>query len=197
MLRELRSASIVFAVLTVITGVVYPAVVTALGRTLFADSAGGSLIEVGGRVVGSRLVGQEIASPAYFWSRPSATSPVPYNGGASSGSNRGPLNPALREAVAQRVTALRAADPGNTAPVPIDLVTASASGLDPHISVAAAQFQTARVARARGLAEADVSKLVREHTHGRTFGILGEPRVNVLTLNLALDAMSATPSANP
>ena len=151
----------------------------------------GSVIERDGRAVGSRLLGQPFSSPQYFWSRPSATGPMPYNGAVSSGSNQGPLNPALADAVTERIAALRAADPGNTARVPVDLVTASASGLDPHVSVAAAEYQVARVARARGVAAAELEALVREHTAGRTFGMLGEPRVNVLTLNLALDARTA------
>ena len=158
-----------------------------IGQTAFHRQANGSLIESGERAVGSSLLGQPFASPKYFWSRPSATGPQPYNGAASSGSNQGPINPALETAVRDRIAALRAADPSNTAPVPVDLVTASASGLDPHISPAAAEYQVARVARAREMSEDDVRKLVAAATEGRTFGILGEPRVNVLELNLALD----------
>jgi K+-transporting ATPase ATPase C chain len=189
MVRELRSALIVFLVFTVITGVVYPGVVTAIGGALFSRQATGSLIERDGKAVGSSLLGQAFTSPKYFWSRPSATAPQPYNGAASSGSNQGPTNPALESAVKDRIAALRAADPGNTKPVPADLVTASGSGLDPHISPAAADYQVPRVARARGLGEEQVRKLVIEATEGRTFGVLGEARVNVLQLNLALDAL--------
>ena len=175
--------------LTVLTGVVYPLVTWGVAQAVFRDGANGSLATRDGKTVASRLIGQPFSDPRYFWSRPSATSPQPYNGGASSGSNLGPRNPALADAVADRVKALRDADPGNTAPVPVDLVTASASGLDPHISVAAAEYQVGRVAKARGIAPEAVRKLVVENTEGRTFGILGEPRVNVLTLNLALDKL--------
>jgi len=190
MVRELRPALLIFLWLTVITGVLYPGVVTLIGRVFFADQAAGSVIEQDGKAVGSSLLGQPFTSVRYFWSRPSATSPQPYNGAASSGSNQGPTNPALESAVKDRIAALRAADPGNTKPVPADLVTASASGLDPHISPAAAYYQVARVARARELDEAAVRKLVQDATEGRTFGVLGEPRVNVLKLNLALDALN-------
>lgn len=189
MARELRSALMVFLVFTVITGLVYPGLVTAIGSVFFSRQATGSLIEREGKVVGSTLLGQAFTSPKYFWSRPSATSPQPYNGASSSGSNLGPTNPALESAVKDRIATLRAADPGNTKPVPADLVTASGSGLDPHISPAAAEYQVARVARERGLSEEQVRKLVIEATEGRTFGVLGEPRVNVLQLNLALDAV--------
>jgi potassium-transporting ATPase KdpC subunit len=188
MLRELRPALLVFVLLTLVTGVAYPLVTLVVGRLAFPTEVEGSVLERGGRAVGSRLLGQPFSSPQYFWGRPSATGSVPYNGVASSGSNQGPLNPALAEAVADRVAALRAADPGNAASVPVDLVTASASGLDPHISIAAAQYQIARVARARDLPANEVEDLVRAHTAGRTFGVLGEPRVNVLEVNLALDA---------
>ena len=188
MLRELRPALLVFALLTLVTGVAYPLVTLLIGRLAFATEIEGSVLERDGQAVGSRLLGQPFSSPQYFWSRPSATGPVPYNGAGSSGSNQGPLNPALEEAVAERIAALRTADPGNEAPVPVDLVTASASGLDPHISLAAAQYQIARVARARMLPASEVESLVREQTEGRTFGVLGEPRVHVLELNLALDA---------
>jgi potassium-transporting ATPase KdpC subunit len=188
MLRELRPALLVFVLLTLVTGAAYPLVTLVVGRLAFPTEIEGSVLDRDGRAVGSRLLGQPFSSPQYFWSRPSATGSVPYNGAASSGSNQGPLNPALAEAVADRVAALRAADPGNAAPVPVDLVTASASGLDPHISIAAAQYQIARVARARDLPANEVEDLVRAHTAGRTFGVLGEPRVNVLEVNLALDA---------
>jgi potassium-transporting ATPase KdpC subunit len=187
MVKELRPALVVFVVLTLITGVAYPLVVTLIGRLGFPAAVEGSVIEVDGRAVGSRLIGQPFSAPQYFWSRPSATGPMPYNGAVSSGSNLGPLNPALADAVAARVAALRAADPANTGPVPVDLVTASGSGLDPHISVAAAEYQIARVARTRNLDPETVAALVRTHTEGRTLGVLGEPRVNVLLLNLALD----------
>jgi potassium-transporting ATPase KdpC subunit len=191
MIKELRPALVAFALLTVVTGVVYPAVVTLIGRVAFPVEVEGSVLERDGKAVGSRLLGQPFTSPQYFWSRPSATSPQPYNGIASSGSNLGPTNPALKAAVAGRIAALRAADPGNARPVPVDLVTASASGLDPHISVAAAQYQVDRVARARNLAPAAVAALVREHTEPPTLGVLGEARVNVLELNLALDGRAA------
>ena len=188
MLKELRTALVAFLVLTVVTGVLYPAVVTLVGRLAFASQVDGSVIERDGHAVGSRLLGQPFSAPKYFWSRPSATGPMPYNGAVSSGSNQGPSNPALAAAVTARIEALRAADPGNNRPVPVDLVTASGSGLDPHISVAAAEYQIERVARARGLDPAAVAALVREHTEDRTLGVLGEPRVNVLELNLALDS---------
>ena len=188
MIRELRMAMVVFLLLTVVTGVVYPGIVTLVAAAAFPDQAGGSLVRVEGKLVGSRLIGQTFSSPRYFWGRPSATGPMPNNGSVSSGSNQGPLNPALVTAVESRVAALRAADPGDTRPVPVDLVTASGSGLDPQISIAAAEFQVPRVARERGLAEAKVLEQVRDATEGRTLGVLGEPRVNVLELNLALDA---------
>jgi len=173
--------------LTLVTGVVYPLVVWGIAQGAFPDQANGSLIERDGKAVASRLIGQSFSDPRYFWSRPSATSPQPYNGAASSGSNLGPRNQALADAVAERIKALHDADPGNGAPVPVDLVTASASGLDPHISVAAAEYQVARVARARGLAPDAVDRLVADNTEGRTFGLLGEPRVNVVMLNQGLD----------
>lgn len=190
-MSELRPALVVFAFLTLLTGVVYPLVVTGVGQAAFGAKANGSPIEAGERVVGSRLLGQPFSSPKYFWSRPSATTPQPYNGAVSSGSNQGPLNPALESAVKDRIAALRAADPTNSASVPVDLVTASGSGLDPHISPAAAEYQVARVARERKTSEDQIRKLVLEATDGRTFGILGEPRVNVLELNLMLDAQFA------
>lgn len=187
-MSELRPALVVFALLTLLTGIAYPLIVTSVGQVAFHGQVNGSIIRSGDRAVGSRLLGQPFSDPKYLWSRPSATGPHPYNGAVSSGSNQGPINPALETAVRDRVAALRAADPTNTAPVPVDLVTASGSGLDPHISPAAAEYQIGRVARARKMTEADVRKLVEAATEGRTFGILGEPRVNVLELNLALDA---------
>jgi K+-transporting ATPase ATPase C chain len=189
MLRELRPALIIFLLLTVLTGLVYPGIVTLIGRVAFADKVSGSVIERDGKAVGSRLLGQGFSSPGYFWSRPSATGPQGYNGAVSSGSNQGPINPALEKAVRDRVAALHAADPANSLPVPVDLVTASASGLDPEISIAAAEYQLARVARVRGLDESTVRELVRAATRGRAFGVLGEPGVNVLELNLALDGL--------
>lgn len=185
----LRPALALFVLLSVLTGALYPLVVTGIARAFFPAAAAGSILTRDGRPVGSSLIGQSFSAPRYFWSRPSATTPQPYNGTASNGSNLGPLNPALLDAVKARVAALRAADPGNTAPVPADLVTASASGLDPHISVAAADYQAPRVARSRGLDVARVRALIAEHREGRLLGLLGEPRVNVLELNLALDAL--------
>lgn len=184
-----RPALVLFVVLSLVTGLAYPLAVTGLAQVLFPDQANGSLVKAKGVVVGSALIGQPFSQPGHFWSRPSATAPDPYNAAASSGSNLGPSNPALAEAVSARIAALRAADPGNTAPVPVDLVTASASGLDPHISRAAADYQVNRVARALGLPPQRVQALVAEHTEGTLLGFLGEPRVNVLRLNLALDAL--------
>jgi K+-transporting ATPase ATPase C chain len=189
MLKELKPALLVLALMTALTGGVYPLLVTGIAQGLFPRQSNGSLIEEDGKVVGSALVGQPFSDPKHFWSRPSATGPVSYNAGASSGSNLGPLNPALEEAVKARIDALKAADPTQTAPIPVDLVTASGSGLDPHISPAAARWQAPRIARLRGLSEADVAKLIDDHTEGRQLGLLGEPRVNVLTLNLALDRL--------
>jgi K+-transporting ATPase ATPase C chain len=177
------------ALLTLLTGIIYPVIVTGLAQLLFPVQADGSLIVRGERTLGSRLIGQPFDDPRYFWGRLSATAPGPYNGGASSGSNLGPLSDALLDAVHARVDALRAADPGNTLPIPVDLVTASASGLDPHISPEAARYQLARVARARGLSETSVADLVARHTHGRQLGLLGDPVVEVLPLNLDLDAL--------
>ncbi len=184
----LRPALVMFAVLTALTGIAYPLLVTGIGQAAFPEQAAGSLILRDGKPVGSSLIGQNFSDPKYVWGRPSATGPYPNNASNSGGSNQGPLNPALTDAVKGRIEALRAADPDNTAPVPVDLVTASASGLDPHISVAAATFQAARVAKARSLPAAQVQQLIEKHTEGRLFGFLGEPRVNVLQLNMSLDA---------
>jgi K+-transporting ATPase ATPase C chain len=186
----IRPALVLFLVLTVLTGVVYPLAITGLSQLLFSHQAAGSLVTVNGKVVGSRLIGQSFSDPRYFWSRPSATSPQPYNPTASGGSNQGPLNPALADAVKSRIEALKAADPTNTLPIPVDLVTASGSGLDPEMSIAAARYQMARVARVRGLKPEAVQALIESHARGRFLGFMGEPRVNVLELNLALDAMS-------
>jgi potassium-transporting ATPase KdpC subunit len=190
MFAELLPALRMLVILTVLTGIAYPLVITGIAQVAFPRPANGSLISTDGKAAGSELIGQPFDDPKYFWSRPSATSPQPYNAMASSGSNQGARNPALADAVTARIKALRDADPGNTAPVPVDLVTASASGLDPHISVAAAEYQIARVAKARGLAPASVRDLVDQATEGRTFGVLGDPRVNVLRLNIALDHTS-------
>jgi K+-transporting ATPase ATPase C chain len=187
MAAHLRPALMSLVLLTLITGVAYPLLVTGVAQAVFPVQAGGSLIVKGGTVMGSALIGQPFDEPRYFWGRPSATSPFAYNAGASSGSNLSPTNPDLIVAVQGRVDALRTADPGNTAPVPVDLVTASGSGLDPHISPAAALYQVSRVARARQLAPDAVRALVERHIEGRFLGVLGEPRVNVLALNLALD----------
>jgi potassium-transporting ATPase KdpC subunit len=194
MLQQLRPAVVLFFVLTVITGIFYPLVVTGIAQVVFPYQANGSVIVQNGQPVGSSLIGQQFDDPKYFWGRLSATSPNPYNAynpqslTASSGSNYGPLNPALLAAVKGRVDALHAADPGNNAPIPVDLVTASGSGLDPDISPASALYQVARVARIRNLSVDAVTALVNQHTQGRQFFIFGEPRVNVLQLNLALDA---------
>jgi K+-transporting ATPase ATPase C chain len=195
-MNQLRPALVALLIFTVITGVVYPLAVTGIAQVVFPAQANGSFILVDGQRVGSELIGQAFDAPEYFWGRLSATGTFAYNAfnadnlTASSGSNYGPLNPALVEAAQARIDALRAADPGNTAPIPVDLVTASASGLDPHISPAAALYQVPRVARARGLSEAQVRALVEEHIEGRQLGFLGEPRVNVLKLNLALEALA-------
>ncbi len=187
MFAQLKPALIILALMTIITGIIYPLAITGIAQVLFPGQANGSIIVQGDHPVGSSLIGQSFEGPEYFWGRLSATGPYPYNAAASSGSNLGPTNPTLQEAVQARIDALRAADPGNIQPIPVDLVTASGSGLDPHISQAAAMYQIPRVARERGLTEEQVLALVKEHTQGRQLGFLGEPRVNVLQLNLALD----------
>ena len=195
MVSQLRPAFLMLLVLTVITGLIYPLVVTGIAQVIFPHQANGSLIVVNGKTYGSEWIGQQFDDPKYFWGRLSATGDFPYNAfnaetlTGSSGSNYGPLNPALKNAVQARIDALKAADPGNAAPIPVDLVTASGSGLDPHISIAAAQYQVHRVAQARGLSDEAVNTLVNQYTRGRQFGFLGEPTVNVLELNLALDGL--------
>lgn len=189
----IRPALTLFVLLSVMTGLIYPLLVTGISQALFPAEAAGSLILREGKPVGSRLIGQNFTDPKYFWGRPSATGPYPNNAAASSGSNLGPLNPALKEAVEARIKTLREADPGNTAPIPVDLVTASASGLDPQISPAAAAYQIARVARVRGLPPDAVRTLVAQQTGDRQWGVLGEPRVNVLELNMALDHLQFRP----
>lgn len=190
MLKELKPAFVMLLGMTILTGVAYPLLVTGIAQGLFANQANGSLIEQNGKVVGSALIGQPFRDPKYFWGRPSATGPTPYNAAASSGSNQGPLNPALEEAVKTRIAALQAADPSQSAPIPVDLVTASGSGLDPHISPAAAAWQAPRIARLRGLSPDAVRELIAQHTQDRQLGVLGETRVNVLRLNLALDRLA-------
>lgn len=185
--QTLRPALALFVLLSVVTGLVYPFAVTGVAQLLFPWQANGSLVMRDGKPVGSALIGQQFADPGHFWGRPSATAPQPYNAAASTGSNLGPLNPALVEAVQARIAALRAVDPGNLAPVPVDLVTASGSGLDPDISLAAARYQAPRVARVRGLPPAEITALIERHARRPWLGVLGEPRVNVLALNLALD----------
>lgn len=193
MLKELKPAFVMLVALTALTGVAYPLLVTGIAQGVFPEAANGSLIERDGKPVGSERVGQSFTDSKYFWGRPSATGPTPYNAAASSGSNQGPLNPALEEAVKGRIAALKAADPAQTAPIPVDLVTASGSGLDPHISPAAAVWQAPRIARLRGLAPDRVQALVEKYTDSRQFGVLGEARVNVLRLNLALDSVAGKP----
>lgn len=190
-----RPALTLFALLSLVTGIAYPLFVTGVAQALFPYQANGSLLQRNGQVVGSALIGQHFDLPQYFWGRPSATAPMPYNGGNSMGSNLAPTNPALQDAVRERISAVRAADPGTPRPVPVDLVTASGSGLDPHISPAAAAYQRDRVARARGVAPESLDALIAQHTDARLLGWLGEPRVNVLTLNLALDALAPVPGA--
>jgi K+-transporting ATPase ATPase C chain len=190
MFAQLMPALRMLVILSALTGVIYPLLVTGVAKLAFSRAANGSLIVVDGKTLGSDLIGQPFDDPKYFWSRPSATSPQPYNAMASSGSNLGPRNPALADAVKDRIKALHDADPGNTAAVPVDLITASGSGLDPHISVAAAEYQLPRVAKARGLTGEQVRGLLNANTEGRTLGVLGEPRVNVLKLNIALDRTS-------
>jgi K+-transporting ATPase ATPase C chain len=183
----LRQSLMMLVLMSALTGVAYPLAVTGIAQLLFSHTANGSVIEGGGKAVGSELIGQGFSDPKYFWSRPSATAPFAYNPSASGASNLGPGNAALGDAVKQRIAALRAADPGNLAPVPVDLVTSSGSGLDPHISPAAAAYQIGRVARARGIGEDALRALVERATEGRQWGVFGEPRVNVLALNLSLD----------
>lgn len=193
MLSAIRPALVIFGALSLLCGVLYPAAVTGIGRVAFAHQADGSLLEAGGRTVGSSLIGQPFAAPGYFWGRPSATAPMPANAAGSGGSNLGPTNPALLDAVRQRVAALHQADPDNRAPVPVDLVTASASGLDPEISIAAADYQAARVARARGLPLQRVRALIAAQRQAPLLGFLGEARINVLALNLTLDGKTPHP----
>jgi len=195
MLSYLKPAVMMLLLLTLLTGVIYPALVTVFAQTAYADTANGSLIkDQQGNPLGSSLIGQAFTDPKYFWGRPSATSPYPYNSGASSGSNLGPTNPALVEAVKTRIATLHRVDPGNNAPIPVDLITASGSGLDPHISPAAAEYQVNRIAKVRKMDLEKLRDLVRTHTEGLQWGLFGEPRVNVLRLNLALNAKTATTS---
>jgi len=190
MIKLIKPAVMMLLIWTLLTGVMYPALVTGLAHVLFPNQANGSILrDKQDKAVGSALIGQPFSDNSYFWGRPSATAPYPYNAGASSGSNLGPTNPALADAVKHRIEALQAADPENKAPVPVDLVTASGSGLDPHISPAAAEFQIKRIANARHIDPKKLQEMVRMHTEGRQWGFLGEPRINVLTLNLALNAM--------
>jgi potassium-transporting ATPase KdpC subunit len=194
----IRPAVVLFVFFTVLTGVIYPLAITGIAQAAFGDAASGSIVSRNGVPIGSSLIGQNFSDPKYFWSRPSATTPQPYAGTGSTGSNLGPLNPALIDGIKGRIQALRAADPGNSAPIPVDLITASASGLDPEESLAAALYQAPRVARARGLEEQAVRSLIDTQARGRVFGVLGEPRVNVLALNLALDVLAPrVPSRQP
>lgn len=186
-LRQVGTAAGMLVALTLLTGIVYPLVVTGVAKVAFPSASTGSLIVEQGKVLGSREIGQPFDDPKYLWGRPSATSPGPYDGANSAASNLGPTNPDLTKRVQERIDTLRAADPGNTAPVPVDLVTSSGSGLDPHVSPAAAEYQVGRIARARGIPEATVRAIVASKTQGRDLGVLGEPRVNVLEVNLALD----------
>ena len=186
-LRLIRPALVLLAAMTVLLGIVYPLLITGAARLVFAHQAAGSLVYQDGKLIGSSLIGQNFSDPKYFWGRPSATTPQPYNGLASSGSNLGPLNPALLDQAKSNTKALHDADPSNARPIPVDLVTASASGLDPEISPAGASFQVARIARVRGIAPAQLEQLITAHQHNRLLGLIGEPRVNVLELNLALD----------
>ena len=190
---QLRPAFVLLILLSALTGLLYPLAVTVIAQTLFPREASGSLVMRDGKAVGSRLIGQSFQDPKYFWGRLSGTGPAPYNAAASAGSNFGPLNKALKDAAVARIAALRAADPGNSAPGPVDLVTASGSGLDPHISIAAALYQAPRVARIRGLDEKSVEAMIQAATTGRALGLFGEPVVNVLELNLALDAFAGSP----
>jgi K+-transporting ATPase ATPase C chain len=193
MSSSLRPALVLFAFFTLLTGIVYPLAITGLSQVAFGKAASGSLVWRDGKPIGSTLIGQNFSDPKYFWSRPSATTPQPYAGTASTASNLGPLNPALTDGIKAHIQALRAADPGNSMPIPVDLVTASASGLDPEESVAAALYQAPRVARARGLELQAVRSLISERMQGRWLGVFGEPRVNVLALNLALDDLALKP----
>lgn len=189
MWKQIRTSLLLLIVMTILTGVLYPLAVTGLAQVLFPRQANGSLMKINGEKSASELIGQPFSGPGYFWGRPSATMPVAYNGASSMGSNLGPSNPALKETIRKRIAVLLAADPKNSLPVPVDLLTASGSGLDPHISPAAALYQVSRVARARGIEERRVAELVRRHIQDRQFGILGEPTVHLLRLNIALDAM--------
>jgi potassium-transporting ATPase KdpC subunit len=188
-LKHLRITIISLILFTILTGMIYPLAVTGISQLIFPGKANGSLIKKEGKVLGSELIGQPFSDPKYFWSRLSATGPYAYNAGSSTGSNYGPLNPALFDAVKKRVQDLKAADSLNTKPIPVDLVTASGSGLDPHISIAAAIYQASRIARTRGLTEEQVRSMIGQYTDGRSLGFLGEPGVNVLQLNLALDEL--------
>jgi len=185
---QIKQAILIFIVLSIITGIIYPCLITGIAQVFFLNQANGSLIYRSGKPIGSVLIGQAFDDPKYFWGRISATSPVSFNAASSSGSNLGPSNPVLLEAVKARIKALRIADPDNTIPIPVDLVTSSASGLDPHISLAAAYYQAARIARLRGLSQDSIKILITKHTSGRLFGLIGEPVINVLGLNLELDS---------